>query len=248
MNQFTFPVVLVLALLLLTPGCGGITELRDRYWPTGPSEYEMKVSGKDIDKLQLKLIENIYPIDTQLSMLLRRMSVRDDRPSREWKENLVRDFPWLNGIAVLDDENTELSRYPQDGIKQLEYSPLFPRALELPLGQTMMEVEDTPLGPELLLAVAVYQDFEIEGLTVVHFDPRSFVAGSADPEEIVVVCRERVIWPGQYQDLQEDLERVEWRELTRKNTSGKIEVDNSRFFWFARAVGQDWLIYLLKDK
>ena len=248
MNQFTFPVVLVLALLLLTPGCGGITELRDRYWPTGPSEYEMEVSGKDMDKLQLELTRNIYPVDTQLSMLLRHLSVQDDYPSLEWKENLVRNFPWLNGIAVLDREKNVQARYPRDGIKQLEYSELFPRALELPLGQTMLAVEDTPLGPEILLASAVYRDFEIEGLTVVHFDPRSFLAGSADPDEIIVVCRENVIWPGQYQDLQEELDQVEWGKLTRQNISGKIEVDNSRFFWFARAVGQDWLIYLLKDK
>ncbi len=248
MNQFRFPVVLILTLILFIPGCGGITELRDRYWPTGPSEYEMKMTGKDMDKLHLELTENIYPMDTQLSMLLRRLSVRDDYPTREWKENLVRDFPWLNGITVLDTENRVRSEYPEDGIKQLEYSPLFSRALELPLGQTMLEVEDTPLGPEILLAVAVYQDFETDGLTVVHFDPRSFVADSTNPDEIILVCREKVVWPGQYQELQEALEQVEWRELTRKKISGKIEVENSRFFWFARAVGEDWLIYLLKDK
>ncbi|EFI33966.1 hypothetical protein Dthio_PD1305 [Desulfonatronospira thiodismutans ASO3-1] len=248
MNQFTFPVILVLALILLTPGCGGITELRDRYWPTGPSEYEMKVSDKDMDRLQLELVQNIYPVDTELSMLLRRLSVQDDYPPLQWKENLVQDFPWLNGIAVLDTEKNVQAEHPRDGIKQLEYSPLFPRALELPLGQTMLAVEDTPLGPEILLASAVYRDFEIEGLTVVHFDPRSFIADSADPDEIVIICREKVVWPGQYQDLKEEMNEVEWGELTRKKISGTIEVDNSRFFWFARSVGQDWLIYLLKDK
>ena len=248
MNRFTIPVVLVLALTLLTPGCGGITELRDRYWPTGPSEYEMKVSDKDLDKMHLELIENIYPMDRQLSMLLRRLSVKDDYPAREWKENLVSDFPWLNGITVLDTDNTVLSEYPEAGIKKLEYTPLFPRALDLPLGQTMLEVEDSPLGPEILLAVAVYQDFETDGLTVVHFDPRSFVADSTNPDEIVLICRDKVVWPGQYQQLQEAMEQVEWRELTRKKISGRIEVDKSKFFWFARAVGEDWLIYLLKDK
>lgn len=248
MNRFAIPAVFVLTLTLLTPGCGGIMELRDRYWPTGPSEYEMKVTDKDLEKLQLELVQNIYPVDSQLYLLLRRLSVKDGYPAREWKENLVLNFPWISGVTVLDRESSVLSRYPGDGIKQLEYTPLFPRALDLPLGQTMLEVEETPFGPEVMLAVAVYQDFQIEGLTVVHFDPRSFVAESADPDEIVIICRGKVVWPGQYQELQEALEQVEWMELARKRISGKIELDKGSFFWFARAVGQDWLIYLLKDK
>lgn len=246
MNQFIFPVFLLLVLTLSSTGCARFMELRDRYWPSGPSEYEMEMPRKDIDRIEKRLAENIYPMDTQLSSLLRRLSVRDDYPSLQWKENLAQSFTWLNGITVLDASENILSRYPEEGIKQLDFDPLFPRALDLPLGRTMLELEDTPLGPEIILASAVYQDFRIDGLIAVHFDPRSFIADSNDPDDIIMICKDRVVWPGQYQDLQEKLENVHWSELTRKKIRGRVKLDNRDFFWFARAVGQDWIIYLLK--
>jgi len=242
--------VLLVFLLLLSAGClrmGNLKDMKDRIFPGGPSEYEIKMERKDISSMEKNLSANIYPIDTQLSRLMRRLSVMDAYPGLEWKQEISRDFFWLNGIALVSRNREILSRYPETGIKQLEYKPVFPRAMELPQGRTMLDIEDTTLGPEILISSAVYRDFQVDGLIIAHFDPRTFMAQSAEPVEIILATADRIIWPGKYSELEDELAQVDWEGLTRRKVSGKIRLKDQNFFWFARAVGQDWLIYLIKD-
>ena len=247
MDSFkTFSAVLIL-FLLTAYGCTGVGEMRDRYWPTGPSEYQLEMNRKDINSQEQKLANSIYPVDTQLSLLLRRLSLRDTYPAQNWKEELSMDFPWLNGIVIINTEGDILSAHPREGIKRLEFDVLFPRGLDLPQGKTMLAVEDTVLGPEVLIAVPVYRDFQVDALIIAHFDPRSFISRSADPEKLVLVAADQVIWTGGQKEIGSRLENIDWQEKTRRRISGKIKLEGDEFFWFARAVDQDWIIYMLKD-
>ncbi len=196
----TFSAALIL-FLLTAYGCTGAGEMRDRYWPTGPSEYQLEMNRKDINSREQKLADNIYPVDTELSLLLRRLSLKDTYPAQSWKEELSMDFPWLNGIVIIDREQNVLSAYPQEGIKRMEFDVLFPRGLDLPQGGTMLEIEDTVLGPEVLIAVPVYRDFQVDALIIAHFDPRSFISRSADPEKLVLVASDQVIWTGGQKEI-----------------------------------------------
>lgn len=129
----------------------------------------------------------------------------------------------------------------------MEFDVLFPRGLDLPQGGTMLEIEDTVLGPEVLIAVPVYRDFQVDALIIAHFDPRSFISRSADPEKLVLVASDQVIWTGGQKEIGSRLENIDWQEKTRRRISGKIKLEGNEFFWFARALDQDWVIYLLKD-
>lgn len=249
------PAIKILCILIFTlffTGCDRVADLTDgiaRYklFEIGATEYELEMSRSDISSLERSLAMNIYPMDTQLTKLLRSLSVRDSYPPRVWKEKIMAEFYWLNEIAVMDKDQDILSRYPETGIKMLTYDPVFPGALSLKQGRVMLAVEHTPLGSEILLASSVFRDFELTGLIVIGFDPRTFIAQSEAPQDIILISAHEVVWTGRFDHLRPYLDNIQWEELVSRRVSGKIALDQDDFFWFARAVGEDWLIYLIKD-
>jgi len=242
---------LIMTILLFT-GCERVADFTDgmaRYkiFEIGATEYELEMSRKDISSLERSLAINIYPMDTQLTGLLRDLSVRDSFPPQAWKEKIMAEFFWLNEIAVIDKDQNILSRFPETGIKKLTYEPAFPDVLSLKQGRVMLAVEYSPLGSEVLLASGVFKEFELTGIIVVGFDPRTFIAQSKSPQEIILISANEVVWTGRFNHLRSNLEDINWDDLVSKRVRGKIKLDQDDFFWFARAVGENWLIYLIKD-
>lgn len=239
--------------VLFIAGCDRVADIADRipryqFFEIGATEYELEMDRKDLKSHERKMAENIYPIDTQLTGLLRSLSVRDSYPPMSWKEGIMSEYFWLNEIVVMDKEQNVLSRHPETGIKMLSFEPVFPKALSLKQGKVMLAVEPTPLGSEILVVSAVYDDFELTGLIIVAFDPRTFIAQTSDPRDIILVCSEEIVWSGKYDQLKPDLQLIKWEEMVARRTSGKIKLGEAAFFWFARAVGEDWLFYLIEDQ
>ena len=233
-------------------GCTTLTDVADslpnfKMFEIGATEYEIDMTRSDISSLEKELAKNIYPMDTQLTRLLRTLSVRDTYPPQQWKQNIMSEFFWLNQITVLDKDREILSRYPETGIKQLSYDPAFPRALSLSQGKIMMAIEHTDLGSEVLIISSVFHNFELMGFIVVTFDPRTFISQSNKPEDIILISAEEIVWTGKFEQLESQLENIQWEEMVSRRVSGKVKLDHEHFFWFARGVGEDWLIYLVKD-
>ncbi len=239
---------LILIFSILSTGCQNVTQLKDNLFEWGATEYELNMNRSDINTLEQSLAENIYPMDTQLTKMLRDLSVRDTFPSGQWMERMLTDFFWLNGITVMDKNRDIIAVYPETGIKQLNFDPVFPEAFELRQGRVMLAIEETPLGNEVLLVSSIFDNFELTGLIVVNFDPRTFISQSVNPEDIILISEDEVVWTGRFEHHAQTLAEVNWQEMLTRRISGKIQVNEDRFFWLARAVGEDWLIYLVKDK
>ena len=242
----------LLVAIFFLAGCDRVADLTDgvarhKLFEIGATEYELEMDRSDISSLEKSLAVNIYPVDTQLTRLLRSLTVRDTYPPQAWKEGIMTEFNWLNEVGMIDKDQNILSRYPETGIKKLTYEPVFPDALSLKQGRIMLAIEHTPLGSEILLAGSVFQDFELTGLIVVSFDPRTFISQSNTPEDIILVSDHEVVWTGKFEHLRPLLEDIRWDNLVSRKISGKIRLDRDNFFWFARAVGEDWLIYLIKE-
>ncbi|MFN2267990.1 MAG: hypothetical protein ABR542_02625 [Desulfonatronovibrio sp.] len=239
---------LVLILIILSTGCQNLTQLKDTYFEWGATEYELDMDRSDINSLERSLAENIYPMDTQLTRMLRDLSVRDTFPSDQWMERMLTDFNWINGITVMDIDSDILAVYPETGIKRLTFDPAFPEAFELRQGRVMLAIEETPLGNEVLLVSSIFDNFKLAGLIVVNFDPRTFIDQSLNPEDIILISEDEVVWTGKFERHAQTLSQINWKEMLTKRISGKVQVNEDRFFWLARAVGEDWLIYLVKNK
>ena len=76
---------------------------------------------------------------------------------------LLRRFPWLSGVTVLDGDANVFASVPSIPLKQLDYTPLLtvppkssPRALRAC-------AQDTPMGPEIILARPIMREAEPAG-------------------------------------------------------------------------------------
>ncbi|MFP4399165.1 MAG: hypothetical protein ACLFPK_03560 [Desulfonatronovibrio sp.] len=244
--------VLIIFSLIWT-GCASVQDIPDALskltkYEIGDTEYELEMDRSDISSMEKRLADNIYPMDTQLTRLLRTLSVKDTYPSLSWKTEVMSKFFWLNEIVVLDKDHKVISRYPETGIKELTFEPVFPEALSLKQDKIMLAIEHTPLGSEILVVSSVFQDFELTGIIIAGFDPRTFIAQSKTPEEVILVSDQEIVWTGQFEHLRPELEKINWDNLVSRKINGQIQLEKEKFFWFARAVGQDWLIYLIKTE
>ncbi len=239
----------ILIMFSVLTGCARYYQVKDMVtsFEVGNKTYELDMDRKDINSMEKNLAENIYPMDTRLTLLLRRISSVDSYPSQGWSQKTLEDFFWLNGLVIMDQEEGMLLKKPAQGIKKLQYSPLLEQALELEHGQTALKMQDTPLGKEIFIFSAVYDNFQPQGFVAVHFDPRTFISQSRRPEDIVLICCSRVVWPGRFKEYDDRLSEINWEEKLAQKTSGKISVKDQTFFWFARAAGQSWMVYLITE-
>ncbi|RQD56920.1 cache domain-containing protein [Desulfonatronovibrio magnus] len=242
-------IILLISILFFLFGCDRFDQLQSkmRVFEIGATEYEIETNRKDVSALEKSLATNIYPIDTQMTRLLRDLSVRDSFPPPEWMAGMMNRYFWLNGISIIDADQNILFRYPSVSIKDLSFSPAFPQALDLRQGRVMLAIEESELGKEVLLISSVYENFEIAGFIVVHFDPRTFIAQSNRPEDIILITDQEIAWTGQFENITPLLQPIDWQDKLTRRISGKISLEHDQFFWFARAVGEDWLIYLIQD-
>ena len=184
-------------------------------------------------------------IDRQLTRLERRMENADRAPSPQMVSQLFGEFPWLSGFAAVDAASgTVLVQEPPMGLKQLDFQPLLEQKGRGNRDRALRAlVQDTPLGPEVLVGVPVYNSLDLMGLVIVHFDLRGLVPTGVQPEEMVVLAPEAVLWSGRFDIASTPLAGRDWRALTRSQTSGTVSSDNGQFLWMARFIGTEPLIF-----
>lgn len=184
-------------------------------------------------------------IDRQITLLERRMENADRAPSPEMVAGLFAEFPWLSGFAAIEAATGNvLVQEPPMALKPLDFAPLLEQKSR---GNNVRGVrgmvQDTPLGPEVFVAVPVYNSLELMGLVAVNFDLRALVPTGVDPEEMVVLAPEAVLWPGRFDIASTPLADKDWRALTKSEITGTVSNGNGEFLWLARFIGMEPLIF-----
>jgi hypothetical protein len=190
---------------------------------------------------QEKLARLFTPVDQQVLRLMRFVSDQDQRPNEEWLHLLNQRFPWLNGVIVTDAEGHITDRRPPVPVKPFS-SPLW---FEAVWRETMLTtlVDQTDLGPEVYFGTPMYKDVNLDGLIVVHFDPRTLFSFCPEPEQLIIIAPNRGVWtPGSGVDTAAML-ALPWTEILRDKVGGQVECAGKYYTWLARYVGRDLFVY-----
>ncbi len=102
---------------------------------------------------------------------------------------------------------------------------------------------ESPLGPEIYLVQPFYEDNDWRGLIVVYFDPRNLLEFCPEPDELVMVTPERVIWSAKYPDAAQNLAQQEWNAVLQDQVYGQLETAGRDFYWLGRHLGRFYMIY-----
>lgn len=250
-NKFTTVCLSLAVASVLTAGCSSNQTVHNAWkstkglWYTyasPPASIDYEESG-EMSPYELALATRMMGIDIQLGQLERVMNNADKPPTAEWLNGFFARFPWMGGFAGVKADGQIIGQEPAAPMKSLDFLPLLEEDKKQNMRALRGYVEDTPLGPEVLLAAPLYEASNFLGVVIAHFDMRALLRYATDPEELVIVAPQAVLWPGKYDIAATPMNSVDWETAVRKNSKGTVSNANGTFYWVARYLGNQPLIF-----
>lgn len=206
-----------------------------------PAEVDYGVKGCNGEE-ELLMAQSFVGMDRQLYLLERSLD-SVGRPNAELVENLLRQYPWLAGVAAVTAEGQIVAQFPEISMKPMEYSSLIEQDPKQHIRDLRGAVLDTLLGPEVIIATPMYDSATFIGLFATHFDMRALLAYAKAPQDIVVLSEGHVLWAGRFDVSSTPLSDVDWSTVLSESISGRLANEKGEFFWIARYIGHTPLIF-----
>lgn len=234
--------------LVFLTGCGTMkTTWRDtkklyrEYINTDPT---IDFSAQGItDKGLQRLAALMMPVDERLMGMLRRLGSQDTPPESEWCQQVLTANDWLSSVAVIDTSGAVQVQAPAVSMRPLDYSGLLEFGDRYKVRQMGAQIKTDEFGTVIMVATPYFKNNEWAGLVVASFDPRNLVRFSPEPDALVLVSTEGVVWPGSG-GQGESLAALKWADILKGNVQGEVSLGGGQYVWQARYVGQLELIYL----
>lgn len=213
-------------------------------------EYVVQAETVDIEdpgtgnEGQLQMARVISRMDERLFYFLREFSSRDTFPGMEWFDSLLGEYPWLSGTGAVDTEGEILVLRPETSIKPVDFLPLLDPNECFDERSVRGAVVETEFGPEVYVGEPFFRDGEWMGLLTAHFDMRALVRLSPVPDDLLILSRETVLWPGKNFPVEQLREKIKWDDL-EDTTRDEVEINEREYFWLVRYVGQMKIVYVV---
>lgn len=244
--------VAAFALILPLGGCG-LTDTQA--WKSSRRFYYSHVNTParldlsdpaGLSEADSRLASRLMAVDEQLTSLERALEALGSAPDQAAVNELLRRFPWLSGLTLTDETGVVIAAEPAMSLKQLDYTPLLEPVPESSPRALRTTVQDTPLGPEVLVARPFLVGSELQALLVAAFDFRSLLPYVATPGDLVVRTPEVLIWSGDLSYEDTPLAGTDWNTLLAKRSHGTIGSTSDKsgsFVWLVRYLGGQPLVF-----
>lgn len=211
-----------------------------------PARVDYSEKG-DLSPRAMALSTCMMGIDVELSRFERTMMNADRAPTREWLDKLFVDYPWVSGFAGVKYDGTLLGHEPGPSLKNLDFIPLLYEDKKQNSRALRGYVQQSPLGPEVMLAAPLYDGVDFLGIVVAHFDMRALSKFSSSPEDLVILSPAALLWPGKYDFAATPLAGVDWETVASKSTSGTCTNERGSFYYQVRYLGNLPLIFAVVE-
>lgn len=196
-----------------------------------------------LEKSQRDLVQSVMPIDEELTKLEKALDAMATPPDAEATASFLRRFPWLSGLSMVAPDGTLGASIPGTPLKQLDYTPLLelaPKALPRDLRAS---IQDTPLGPEILVARPFLQEDQLQVLLVATFDFRALLPFAASPGDFIVRSGDVLIWSGDMDYASTPLASINWTEYLKEHSDGILSNENGSMMWISRYIGGKPIVF-----
>ena len=243
------PAALALAAVIVMPCLGGCSLTDSQAWKSTRRFYYTYVNTPEtldvsdpatLPENESRLASRLMAVDGQLTSLEQALDALGMVPDSAAVGELLRRFPWLSGLTLVDPAGAILAAEPPISLKQLDFTPLLesppdssPRALRA-------VVQDTPLGPEVLVARPLLIGGELQALVVASFDFRSLLPYASAPGDLVVRTADIPLWSGGEAG---SLAGVDWSAEIAKRSRGVVRAESGSFVWLVRYMGGQPLVF-----
>lgn len=196
-----------------------------------------------LEKSQRDLVQSVMPIDEELTKLEKALDAMATPPDAKAAASFLRRFPWLSGLSMVAPDGTLGASIPGTPLKQLDYTPLLelaPKALPRDLRAS---IQDTPLGPEILVARPFLQEDQLQVLLVATFDFRALLPFAASPGDFIVRSGDVLIWSGDMDYASTPLASINWTEYLKEHSDGILSNENGSMMWISRYIGGKPIVF-----
>lgn len=201
----------------------------------------------DLSPRALALTNCMMGLDVELGRFERTMLNADKPPTRQWLDSLFAAHPWLDGFAGVKYDGTLLGQEPANPLKQLDFIPLLYEDKKQGSRALRADVQQTPMGPEVMLAAPLYDGVDFLGIVVAYFDMRNLVQYSGNPQDMVILSPQALLWPGKYDYAATPLASVNWEETVTKSSSGTCTNATGSFYYMVRYLGNLPLVFAVPE-
>jgi hypothetical protein len=193
-----------------------------------------------------KLAKLFGPVDQRLENFQRIYFTQDNSPEAEWCEQLLRDFPWLSGVAVVSKDGAVRMQQPLIAMRQPSFEGILGFEDRYKVRGLAASVHADDMGPLVYVGAPFFENSEYSGVIVSWFDPRVFAEASPDPGDLVIMQPETLLWPAAQdgEGAAQGLLSVNWTEILKNDVQGVVQAGGVNYVWQSRFVGQMPLLYL----
>ncbi len=249
MKRFTPSLAVAIMALALLSGCSTISNT----WKDTKKVYKdyidvdptVDLTDEGItDKGLQKLARLFGPVDQRLETFTRVYYTQDNPPEPEWCTQLLADFPWLSGMAVVNKDGAVRLQEPAVALRSLDFAPILEVEDRLSKRKLVAYTKVDDLGALVYVAAPFFENNEYAGIIVSWFEPRTLVEASPSPDELFVLQPEEVLWPGGQPETAQGLVSAPWADILKSEVQGERDIAGKRYVWQARYLGQLRLLYL----
>ena len=242
---------LLAAVALVLPGCtyfeGQWKDTKKFYYTHVNRPEHVDITDRTVlEGKESSLVQRMMLLDGELVKLEKALDAFATPPDGESAATLLRRFPWLSGLAMVAPDGTLGASIPPVQLKQLDYTPLLetaPKALPRALRSF---VQDTPLGPEIVLARPFLQDDQLQVFLVASFDFRALLPYASSPNDLVVRSADTLIWCGDIDYDASPMAKEDWPSLLKEESYGELSNENGNMIWISRYLGGKPLVFAAK--
>ncbi len=201
-----------------------------------------------LDNQEQSLVHRVMPIDEELTKLEKALDAMAAPPGAEDASAFLGRFPWLTGLYMVAPDGTLGAGVPGAPLKQLDFTPLLEVAPKTVPRDLRSSVQDSPFGPEVLVARPFLQEDKRVVLLVAAFDFRALLAFAASPGEIVARTPDTLLWSGDLDYASTPMADVDWTAMLKSRTNGKLSKNGMSMVWVTRHIAESPVVFAVAAK
>lgn len=166
------------------------------------------------------LVARLMPIDNQIAQLERALSSLSGIPTESDMAAFAQRFPWLSGISMVNMEGKTLASVPPVLMKP--YDPAALLAMEAGSNPRTLRAsaQETPLGPEILLARPLLDGTKQVALLIASFDIRALLPQAGNPADLMIRTPDTMLWSGE--SYMEETHVEDWAATLKSRSYGTL--------------------------
>ncbi len=190
-----------------------------------------------------RLVHRVMPIDEELSRLEKALDAMAAPPNAEEASAFLGRFPWLTGLYMVAPDGTLGAGVPGAPLKQLDFSPLLEVAPKTVPRDLRSCIQDSTLGPEVLIARPFLQEDKLVVMLVAAFDFRALLPYVESPGEMVVRTADTLLWTGDIDNASSPMADVDWASMLKTRTHGKLSKNGATMVWVTRHIAETPVVF-----